>query len=852
MVVSIDNPVKGRLTSLGSFVETAPGTYLFRDTGSNVTAAIRQLVFVPTENRITVPTTESTTFTISLNDGFIPSPVVNSATVIPVTAVNDAPVISGTMPIRVYSRATVKPLYGAVITEVDDLRQQRLSVTVTLSDATHGYLTSLGGFTSNSPTTLTIANVTAATASAALQGLVFVPTPANRVQPGIPESTRFTISVNDGFAATVTDTNTVVTAYESFVARIEASDRVAGNPSQFGRAVAAARDFAIAGAPADSTNSGSGSAYVFARSRDGSETWTQVTKLLPFDGANNDQYGSSVAISDDIAVVGSPNDDDHGANSGAIYIYQRSAAASNVWNFVRKVAPADATNNATFGLTVALDGDTLVVGAGTDSTRGNNAGSAYILQRHQGGSNQWGVVKKVFASDIANNDQFGSSVAIHRDSVVVGAPLHNGGAGNSGAAYVFGRNQGGSNQWGEVKQLLANTPAFNDQFGSSVAISIDTIVVGVPLKDVPAADGGTALIYERNLGGSNQWGFLKRVLASDSAAANKFGNGIGVDGDNIVSGAPGNDSLGDDAGSSYVYNRNTDGANQWSQVRQFVPRAGIGSLYGSATALSHSTVVVGAPQEATSGSRFGSVYIYLLKFNNGPKLINSIQDQLAPVSAPFAFTVPANTFSDGDVPDTLTFSGALANGFPLPAWLSFNPLTGAFSGTPTAADAAVLNIRVTARDVDDETASTTFSLTVVGGTLSDWRAYYFGSAVNDPTKEGSIWGNNADPDGDGLNNWAEYVSGSNPTAFNASALRLAVQSDSGTDHVWVTYQRRRNDSQIIYRLEFSTNFGAWSSAAPLVTETAIPISADFERVTAELLDPASGPRFFRLRVTPAP
>ena len=164
----------------------------------------------------------------------------------------------------------------------------------------------------------------------------------------------------------------------------------------------------------------------------------------------------------------------------------------------------------------------------------------------------------------------------------------------------------------------------------------------------------------------------------------------------------------------------------------------------------------------------------------------------------------------------------------------------------------MLNIRVTARDVDDETASTTFSLTVVGGTLSDWRAYYFGSAVNDPTKEGSIWGNNADPDGDGLNNWAEYVSGSNPTAFNASALRLAVQSDSVTDHVWVTYQRRRNDSQIIYRLEFSTNFGAWSSAAPLVTETAIPISADFERVTAELLDPASGPRFFRLRVTPAP
>src|SRR5207244_2355711 len=124
-----------------------PGTYTLYGLGSNITAALHGLIFVPVENRITVPTTETTHFTISADDGYVTSPVLDTTTTFDVTATNDPPVINGTLANqRVYDRLTIRPFAGVTITEVDDLTLQPLKIMVSRDQPTHGYLTSLGGF----------------------------------------------------------------------------------------------------------------------------------------------------------------------------------------------------------------------------------------------------------------------------------------------------------------------------------------------------------------------------------------------------------------------------------------------------------------------------------------------------------------------------------------------------------------------------------------------------------------------------------------------------------------------------------------------------------------------------------
>src|SRR5204863_7688738 len=136
-----------------------------------------------------------------------------SPTTVTVVAVNDPPIISGTHSnITVYHRWSVKPFAGVKITEADDSTLQALTVTVTLDNTTHGVLTSLAAFVDNGGGNYTLSGVTGAQASAALRALVFVPTTDSRVGPGQSETTRFQISVNDGFASPVIDNNTTVIA----------------------------------------------------------------------------------------------------------------------------------------------------------------------------------------------------------------------------------------------------------------------------------------------------------------------------------------------------------------------------------------------------------------------------------------------------------------------------------------------------------------------------------------------------------------------------------------------------------------------------------------------------------------
>jgi hypothetical protein len=308
-------------------------------------------------------------------------------------------------------------------------------------------------------------------------------------------------------------------------------------------------DEAIVGA---TENSATGAAYVFQRDQGGNDNWGEVRKLTASDADASDSFGSSVAISDDVVVVGAFQEDTGGPSAGAAYIFQRDQGGTNNWGEVKKLTASDATLGGWFGLDVAVSADTVVVGAIGDAAGGTDAGAAYIFQRDQGGTNNWGEVKKLTASNAGAFDYFGV-VAVSGDNAVVGAPYEDTGGTNTGAVYVFRRDQGGMNNWGQVKKLSASDAQADDRFGWSVGLSGTTAVLGAAYEDAGGANAGAAYVFQRDQGGTNNWGEEAKLTAADAQAGNQFGSGVAVSGDTAAVGAAYEDAGGTDAGAAYVF-----------------------------------------------------------------------------------------------------------------------------------------------------------------------------------------------------------------------------------------------------------------------------------------------------------
>ena len=180
-----------------------------------------------------------------------------------------------------------------------------------------------------------------------------------------------------------------------------------------------------------------------------------------------------------------------------------------------QLIPSDATDLPHFGFSFAISRDTIIVGA--PAVGPPDAESAvYIFERNQGGANAWGEIARLTPS--VNEQNFGASVAIDGDTAVVGVNWQEEGADSPGAAYIYHRHQGGANKWGEVVRLVPSDPAPGHRFGVRLAISGDTVVVGAGgLYDIKSAyRPGVAYIFVRDHGGANAWGEVARLTASDA------------------------------------------------------------------------------------------------------------------------------------------------------------------------------------------------------------------------------------------------------------------------------------------------------------------------------------------------
>jgi Peptidase_G2, IMC autoproteolytic cleavage domain/FG-GAP repeat/Family of unknown function (DUF6519) len=305
---------------------------------------------------------------------------------------------------------------------------------------------------------------------------------------------------------------------------VQALDK--GANAQFGYAVSIDGDYAIIGANQDDeAGSNAGAAYIYEKKTGG--IWTETQKLLPPDIVANDQFARSVSISGDNAIVGAAYKN---SSTGAAYIYERGD--DGVWVQKPKLQSSDIAAGDQFGVSVSIDGDRAIIGAQNKNGNELFAGAAYIFQRDVSGN--WNQQAKLEADVQAFRDRFGNAVGISGDYAVVGAYTKESGGFTVGAAYVFARDPGGN--WIPDQTLLPESLTTDLQFGISVSISGDRIIVGFLDSDFGAYIFEKNVTWDRTVklvgsdvtGGASQ--FASTVsISGDWASVGAYGiDGLGA------------------------------------------------------------------------------------------------------------------------------------------------------------------------------------------------------------------------------------------------------------------------------------------------------------------------------------
>jgi len=318
----------------------------------------------------------------------------------------------------------------------------------------------------------------------------------------------------------------------SWVQQAKLTGSLAAAGSQFGRSVSLCDDTALVGAP-HMAGGPADPAYVFVRS---GTSWSQQAELTPSTPLLGDGFGRSVSLSGDTALVGTPGP---GGKPGAAYVFVRSGS---IWTQQAKLVASDGSPNDEFGDAVALDGDTVLVGRQGDNDAGPASGSAYVLVRS---GSTWSQQAKLVAPGGSAWEYFGGSVAIDGDTALVGAtgsyaiwPL-------AGAAYVFARS---GTAWSH-QAVLTGSPITGAAFGSSVSLDGEKALIGAEFDDLGNGSTGAAYLFART---GSIWSQEILFEAADAGVDDRFGHGVAFSGHVALIGAWAEDELGNDAGAAYV------------------------------------------------------------------------------------------------------------------------------------------------------------------------------------------------------------------------------------------------------------------------------------------------------------
>ncbi|SEI59230.1 Por secretion system C-terminal sorting domain-containing protein [Dyadobacter sp. SG02] len=429
------------------------------------------------------------------------------------------------------------------------------------------------------------------------------------------------------------------------MAKYPNGNSAASSSMSYGYAISISGNFAVIGANSDyydasGLNSMQWAGSAFILYNDGG-VWKPVKKLVAPVRSQSAQFGTSVSIDGDYIVIGEPGERLDGSAKGSVYIFKKDQGGAGNWGLLKRIQANVRNTGDNFGWAVDISGDHIVVSShwydldANDQNALSDAGAAFIYEKNLGGADNWGLVKKITASVRRADHNFGTSIAIDADQIVVGAggerrdaaelnPL-----GYAGAAYVFRKDYGGSNNWGQVKKLTAPVRAADDNFGNQVDISGNNIIAGAPFEDEDANElntlgyAGSAYIFSRDSGGNENWGLAKKITASQRQFEAYFGQRVAISGNFAAVGSRRDERDANganqtyEAGAVFLFEENNGGTGNWAQLAKFVPPVRVSQdQFGTAVAI-NGRYLFGTsmgrylePADNTSATNPGAVYVF--------------------------------------------------------------------------------------------------------------------------------------------------------------------------------------------------------------------------------------------------
>lgn len=346
-------------------------------------------------------------------------------------------------------------------------------------------------------------------------------------------------------------------------------------------------------------------------------SFNELTKLKASTPDKNSKYGYSVAIDGDTAVVGAH--DEGGYNVGLVYVYERNTA-TNIFEQKAKLISTYESLNEHLGISVAIKNNIIVAGADKYLRKISDdnyieTGAALVYVKPENGWENAEQTYVLYASDGHRYDLFGKSVAINSDTIVVGAPNNDNIADDAGAVYIFDIKKLNSNEYSSIRLTCWASTQY-DHFGESVAVDEDTIVVGVPYGYTN--DVGMVYLYKKPLWGWKTTDQYSAYLDPDTHAGDMFGYRVAIANDIIAA-----SSLHDDTenGSVYLFKKPIySWNNHWLAVpntaKLTASDASRETYFGSSIAMNANTIVIGAENADSSNSAQGpedtngAIYIF--------------------------------------------------------------------------------------------------------------------------------------------------------------------------------------------------------------------------------------------------
>lgn len=352
----------------------------------------------------------------------------------------------------------------------------------------------------------------------------------------------------------------------------------------FGSHLALSNNILVVGAPgfnASDSNTDAGAVYLY-----NAITGASILKLIPFDGDVNDRYGSAVDIDNGVVAVGSPQDDDNGDFSGSAYIFDIAAS------IITKLLPNDGAPGDSFGTSIAISNGIVAVGASGNDENGQGSGAVYLFDAFTGVQ-----LFKIIPTDLAPGDNFGRAIALSKTTLAVGSWKADAHGADSGAAYLFNTQTGT-----QTHKLLPTDGSAGDWFGVSIDIDSGIVVVGaLTTNEHGSNDGGSAYVFDASTGTQTA-----KLRSNDIDPGDWFGNTVAMDSGIILIGASGDRDLGFFTGSAYIFD-----ATNGNQIAKLLPSDGAAdNWFGSGIAIDNAQIAIGSPGNDDIGHNSGSAHVF--------------------------------------------------------------------------------------------------------------------------------------------------------------------------------------------------------------------------------------------------